>query len=298
MAATYYFRVAGFTFGLVLPEGQNVEALLPSFRSFRQTGLSREPLLFTFSADGPVPRAMGRERLLEESLTDLGHVHLWQGAWGYGMEVRHEQSQCWHALQALADFSRVWATLHWDDPAVGSVLSAMLRASLAQAILPHGAISVHAAAVVLNGMAYLFMGKSGTGKSTHARLWMKRYPDCMLLNDDNPVLRLQDGQVWAYGTPWSGKTPCYRPLSFPVRGIVRLYQASSNRYVPCQDVEAFAALLPGCSVVPGRHRLYQQMTDTLTQMAMLVRVGLLECLPNDDAARFCAHSLGAEGVAD
>lgn len=298
MVVTYYYSVAGFIFGLILPAGQDVEELLPSLRSFQRTDVGNEPQLFTFHAEGSMPTAQDRERLLEESLTDLGHMRLWQCACGYCMEVRDEASQCWHVLYAQADFGRVWATLCWADPQVGSVLSAMLRASLSQALLPHGALSVHAAAVVLGGVAYLFMGKSGTGKSTHARLWMKRYPDCMLLNDDNPVLRLQDGRVWAYGTPWSGKTPCYRPLCFPVRGIVRLYQAQANRYVLCQDVQAFAALLPGCSVVPGRHQLYQQMTGTLTQVAMLVRVGLLECLPDDEAACLCARSLGAEGAVE
>lgn len=174
---------------------------------------------------------------------------------------------------------------------VSSVLSSMLRMAFAQAILPHGAISLHAAAVVLSGSAYLFMGKSGTGKSTHARLWQQCFPGCLLLNDDNPMLRLHDGQVWAYGTPWSGKTPCYRSERYRVQGIVRLAQAPHNRFLPATEVEAFSLLLPGISAIGQHERYYQLMADTLVQVALTVRVGTLECLPDEAAARLCAASL-------
>lgn len=86
------------------------------------------------------------------------------------------------------------------------------------------------------------MGKSGTGKSTHSLLWMKYIQGTELLNDDNPTLRIVDGKVYAYGTPWSGKTPCYKSLSYPVGGMVRLKQAPVNRFVRQQEVEAFIAL--------------------------------------------------------
>ena len=167
----------------------------------------------------------------------------------------------------------------------------MLRMAFAQAILPHGAISLHAAAVVLSGSAYLFMGQSGTGKSTHARLWQQCFPGCLLLNDDNPMLRLHDGQVWAYGTPWSGKTPCYRPEHHRVQGIVRLAQAPHNRFLLAAEVEAFSVLLPGISAIGRHERYYQLMADTLAQVALTVRVGTLECLPDEAAARLCAASL-------
>ena len=57
---------------------------------------------------------------------------------------------------------------------------------------------------------YLFLGHSGTGKSTHARQWLAAFDDAWLLNDDNPILRvMEDGEVRVYGSPWSGKTHFY-----------------------------------------------------------------------------------------
>lgn len=95
-------------------------------------------------------------------------------------------------------------------------------------------------------------------------------PGCHLLNDDNPVLRVEDGTVTAYGTPWSGKTPCYRNEYAPVAGIVRLQQSPQNRFTPLCGPEAFAALLPSCSAIRRDARLQDALHDTLVRVAGLV----------------------------
>ena len=174
---------------------------------------------------------------------------------------------------------------------MGEALSSMLRILYAQAALVRDAVSVHASCVSLEGRGYLFLGRSGTGKSTHARRWMEAFPGCRLLNDDNPVLRVEDGTVTAYGTPWSGKTPCYRNECAPVAGIVRLQQSPQNRFTPLCGPEAFAALLPSCSAVRRDARLQDALHDTLVRVAGLVPVGWLECLPDREAARLCLEEL-------
>ena len=63
------------------------------------------------------------------------------------------------------------------------------------------------------------MGKSGTGKSTHSRLWLENVPGATLLNDDNPIVRLTLVGAIVYGSPWSGKTPCYKNESAPLAGV-------------------------------------------------------------------------------
>ena len=70
---------------------------------------------------------------------------------------------------------------------------------------------VHASVPQIGTTAFLFQGLSGTGKSTHSQLWRTHIPQVELLNDDNPVVRITaDGRISVWGTPWSGKTPCYR----------------------------------------------------------------------------------------
>ena len=153
-------------------------------------------------------------------------------------------------------------------------------------------ILIHASVVMADGYGFAFLGKSGTGKSTHTRLWLQNIPGTSLLNDDNPVVRIDSsGNPVIYGSPWSGKTPCYKNLAFPVGGMVRLYQASVNRFTVQKNVDAFITLYPGCSVISNDALLSDGLFDTLAQLAEKVPVGIMECLPNKEAALLCCHEL-------
>ncbi len=192
---------------------------------------------------------------------------------------------------ANADFTNITASIAPDAPDCGLILTSMLRIAFAQAVLTRDGISIHASAVVADGKAWLFLGKSGTGKSTHARLWLRNIPGSRLLNDDNPVVRLIDGKPVAFGTPWSGKTPCYRNESYPVGGIVRLIQSDADIFTEKNEVAAFVALLPSCSVVHSDSGLQSRLCDTLTRLIELVPVGELKCLPDNESAIICYNNL-------
>lgn len=153
---------------------------------------------------------------------------------------------------------------------------------------------MHASCVVLGGLAYLFMGPSGTGKSTHSRQWLSAFPGSWLLNDDNPVLRVSGAEVRVYGSPWSGKTACYHSASSRVGGLVRLRQGRSNCFTACRGVEAFSVLLPGCSFIRQDGRLRESLYDTLALLSSVVAVGRLSCLPDESSARVCLHGLETE----
>ena len=157
--------------------------------------------------------------------------------------------------------------------------------------LGHGVVSLHAAAISHRGQGVLFLGESGTGKSTHARLWCRHMAATELLNDDNPTIRIQGDTAYAHGTPWSGKTPCYKPQSFPIGGMVRLIQAPENRFHRQEGADAFVALYPGCSVISQDQDLRARLYDTLVRLAERVPTGILECRPDSDAAILCYRSL-------
>ena len=144
------------------------------------------------------------------------------------------------------------------------------------------AVAIHSSVISLNGGAVLFLGESGTGKSTHTRLWREHIPGAELLNDDSPIVRIVQTadadpicgavqnpadapaaaaetpdasaattgapkpQAMVFGAPWSGKTPCYRNVCQPIRAIVRLSQAPHNRIRRLRAIEAIGALLPSC----------------------------------------------------
>lgn len=147
----------------------------------------------------------------------------------------------------------------------------------------------HAAAVSFEGEGYMFLGSSGTGKSTHARLWLENIKGTELLNDDNPVVRIyEDGSVKVCGTPWSGKTPCYRNVCYPLGGIVKLSQASYNKICRLKGIHAYAALVASISGKRWDKRIADGLHETENELAIRVSLWHMECLPDREAADLCS----------
>ena len=288
------FTVAGCGIRIELPQNVAVETLLPSFGDFGGDPAEDDGALLTLSTTegAPAPPSDG-ETLLDVAENDMGVTRLFRlpESGGYRILLRCSPQGPEHTLLADPCFCRLRAHILWHDPYAGTALSSMLRIAFSQAILLRDGISLHAAAVVWQHRAFLFMGKSGTGKSTHARQWLQTFAGATLLNDDNPILRLTaDGPV-VWGSPWSGKTACYHNAVVPLAGIVRLQQAPDNRFVPLADVEALTAILPGCSVIPSDGVLSRALYATLSAVVPAVPVGRLLCRPDADAAQVCASGL-------
>lgn len=151
-----------------------------------------------------------------------------------------------------------------------------------------GALLIHASVVRYNGLANIFFGVSGTGKSTHSRLWLENIEGSDLLNDDNPVLRLEDGKVYVYGSPWSGKTPCYRNVKVEVGKIVNLRQAPQNAISEIKGLNAYAGIISSSSSIRWKRSVMEAINATASSIAMAVPSYELHCLPDPDAARLCA----------
>ena len=146
----------------------------------------------------------------------------------------------------------------------------------------------HSSVVSFQDKAYMFLGKSGTGKSTHSRLWLKYIEGTELINDDNPVVRIHDdGSILVYGSPWSGKTPCYRNVSYPLGAIVLLEQAPQNVIRRLKPLEAYAALMTSISGKRWDSRLAEGLHETENLLVTHASIWHLDCLPDEDAARVC-----------
>ena len=332
--------IADFPVVVLLPDGM---ALPSNFDPFIADGSADNPVL-RFDATAPIettdPSAL---RLLDDHTNDLGRVQVYalpdDSSDAYLITLRNAPDRPLHCLLANSDFSRCRAEIQWGSPDAAISLSALLRIAFSQAIIPHDAFAIHASAVVRLDRAHLFLGASGTGKSTHARLWLQTIPRTTLLNDDCPILRLplpsldpdslpslnpdslpslnpdslprpglntvcgssssSNPQLLAppsslptiYGSPWSGKTPCYRQASAPLATITRLRQAPANRLRPLSDIEALTALLPSCMILRRSHELHSRLIATLSALLSSPnspKIRLLECLPNPAAARLSA----------
>ena len=143
--------------------------------------------------------------------------------------------------------------------------------------------------IACHGEAVLFLGESGTGKSTHTRLWREHIAGARLLNDDSPIVSVRNDEIRVYGSPWSGKTPCYHNVRLPVAAVVRLSQAPENRIRRLRPIEALGALLPSVPPAFARdERLQDALCDIVSQTIARIPVYHLSCLPDAAAARL-AH---------
>ena len=153
---------------------------------------------------------------------------------------------------------------------------------------------IHASLVRHQGRGYAFVAKSGTGKSTQVAMWLRCIPGCDLMNDDNPVVRVIDGEVMIYGSPWSGKTPCYRQVKAPLGAITQIDRAPANSVDRLSPLQALAILLPSCSSMKWDERLHGQVCDTMSEVIGLTPIYMLHCLPNEEAARVCCRAIAKE----
>lgn len=157
-------------------------------------------------------------------------------------------------------------------------------------LAPLGAIPIHSSVVVKDGGAVLCLGESGTGKSTHTRLWRENIEGAKLLNDDSPIIRIQNDKCVVYGSPWSGKKHCYINKVFPVRALMRLSQAPHNKIRRLPALSAIGAILPSCPpAFAYDNKLQDHICNTVSDIISCTPIYHLECLP-DAAAAQLSHS--------
>ena len=156
----------------------------------------------------------------------------------------------------------------------------------------HQTLLIHASCIKLGEWGFPFTAKSGTGKSTHTSLWMKHIEGTELMNDDNPVIRiLPDGQPYIYGSPWSGKTPCYRNVKARLGALTQIERDKKNWVERLAPVQAFAVLLPACSSMKWDSAIYNHLCDAITCLIETTPVFTMHCLPDEEAARVCHQAL-------
>lgn len=166
-----------------------------------------------------------------------------------------------------------------------SVMRFALWTAYSIAGLRFGAVPVHSSVVVCEGKAVMCLGESGTGKSTHTRLWLNNIPDAHLLNDDSPIVRFDGEKVCVYGSPWSGKTDCYLQENYPIAGFLRLEQRKENTIRRLGIVEGFTALQPSCPPCMAKEeRCMDLLVDFISNVIERVPVYRMGCLPNAEAA--------------
>lgn len=134
-----------------------------------------------------------------------------------------------------------------------------------------GFFLMHGSAVAVDGKAYLFTAPSGTGKSTHTRLWCEVFGHrALMVNDDKPLIKIEDKQVWIYGTPWNGKHNRGNNLKMPLQAVCFLHQAKENQIVKKSYRDLYPRLL---------NVIYLPLEDTKAVSKVMVLIDGLRQIP-------------------
>lgn len=159
------------------------------------------------------------------------------------------------------------------------------------AIATRGLILFHCCAIEVDGKAYLFSAPSGTGKSTHGRLWLELLGDrAMVLNGDKPLVGITDGQPTVYGTPNRGKEGWGYNGSAPIGGICFIRRGEINRIASITPEEAFPEAYAQ-TIIPRTTEQATAAVDILAKMLGRVPIYRLECNISQEAAKLSYQTM-------
>lgn len=155
----------------------------------------------------------------------------------------------------------------------------------------YNGIVFHSSAFSYKGNGILISAPSGTGKSTHTSLWKKQYgDDVVIFNDDSPVIRSTEDGLFAYGTPWSGKTAINEPLKVPLKAIVCIRQGAINSIKRLDVKTAFFCLFNETFKIPDKNNL-DKIMDVLNSIITHIPVYELECTISKEAVELLKNEL-------
>lgn len=168
----------------------------------------------------------------------------------------------------------------------------LLRKFSAKA-LERDVLLFHSSAVMADGGAYIFAAPSGTGKSTHARLWRKVFGDKVtMINDDKPFFRKVDGIWYAYGSPWNGKHRLDNAVRAPIKGICFLEQGKENEIKQIGWEEGFPRLCKQ-AYFPEKQVQCENAVRLMGELARLPMY-VMKCTISEEAARMSYSAMRGE----
>ena len=157
-------------------------------------------------------------------------------------------------------------------------------------------IIFHSSAIAVDGNAYLFTAPSGTGKSTHARLWREMLGDrAFMVNDDKPIIRFEDGAFYVYGTPWNGKHRLDTNTKVKIKAICAISQAKENSIQRATTAEMVITVL-NQTIRPKEASDMDKLLFLVEKMLTTVDLYKLGCNISREAAELSFKTMSGEEI--
>ncbi|MGM9664491.1 MAG: hypothetical protein ACI3XF_06595 [Eubacteriales bacterium] len=167
---------------------------------------------------------------------------------------------------------------------------------IADKMLDYDTILFHGSAIAVDGVGYLFTAKSGTGKSTHTRLWREVLGErAVMINDDKPLISVSESGIIIYGTPWNGKHRLSTNIGVPLKAVCILERAAENHIVPITKKDAYPMLIQQGNRPSAPPKLIKtlQLIDRLAGNVKLYRLG---CNMSPQAAEIAYRTMSEDSL--
>lgn len=287
-----HLEIAAFSILLKGIEVQRLLEICPNYAPF--TASQQYPQLFKASLhavdDLESPNNVNK---YEDLIEYLGYsIHICKNLQYFDISLTGTQTECLAHIQATQAFSHYHITFRHNHQTTSQVLNLAMMMCFTFSGLSHKLLLLHAAGIYLDNRCCLLLGKSGTGKSTHAQLWLKHVPGSKLLTDDCTALRIMaDQTIQVYSTPWNAAVPCTSNTSCKLQAFVRLKQAPTNAISRLTPIQAFASLLSVCARLSDYPATSSVCEQTLEVLATRTSHFKLHCLPNKTAVKCCRQAV-------
>ena len=161
---------------------------------------------------------------------------------------------------------------------------------IAVGMLKYDTFLMHGSVVAACGDAYLFTAPSGTGKTTHIKLWLENIPDSYVVNGDKPLIRVREGYCEACGTPWSGKERMNTNVMVPLRAICLLERGVENSIEEISFLEAYTKLFQQ-TYLPSEADYVRKTMELIRKLSESVHFYRLACNMEPEAALLAASAM-------
>lgn len=262
---------------------EDIETVLPSYEPFRCDDDSIEPL-FTITIDDSIQPCWQGRRMGFFPCNAANFEVYRQGESSYQVLIMNDSKIPCAFMQTDDKIKNITLATRGNARLRKFGINNAIMLAYTLATATHGTLLMHSSVVENNGMAYMFLGASGSGKSTHSDLWVQHIPGSTIINDDNPVVRIApDGTPLVYGSPWSGKRPVYKRVHYPVAGFAAIEQHKSNSMHRQSIPSAFSTLLSSCSTMNFDRIIHISICGTISKVLEKIPVYTLQCRPDKEA---------------
>lgn len=284
------FTVAGHTFEIETGD-EEIFSLVPSLEPFIEDG-SAEPI-FSITLDNAMQPSWRGNRIGHFPCPSASFEVYRQDNGAYQILVLTDNKIPCAFAQSNSDYTHFTIATRGSKHNMSFGFNNALMVIYTMCTSSRKTLLMHSSVVENGGRAFMFLGASGQGKSTHSDMWVRYIAGSTLINDDNPVVRIaDDGTPIVYGSPWSGKRPVYKQVHYPIGGMAAIEQEPENRIRKENIPTAFGIMLCSCSTLKFDKKIHMNICSTISNVLERVAVHTLSCRPDEEAAIVSSNAFG------